>query len=144
MPAQPARGERRGLGGLFFDDLPSEPAQSAAFDAAPVADAAAFARGLAAAWLPAWAPLTERRRVLPFSDAQRTWQLQRRGRYLEFNLLYDRGVKFGLDGGRIEAIMVSAPPLIRWDYNVQPAPGSPEAALLAELTGEPRDWADMA
>ena len=144
VAAQPARGERRGLGGLFFDDVPSEPAASALFDAAPVADAAAFARDLAAAWLPAWAPLTERRRRLPYSDAQRTWQLQRRGRYLEFNLLYDRGVKFGLDGGRIEAIMVSAPPLIRWDYNVVPAPGSPEAALLAELTGEPRDWADMA
>jgi coproporphyrinogen III oxidase len=132
------------LGGLFFDDVPAEPAQSAANTAAPVADAAAFAQGLAAAWLPAWAPICERRRGLPFDDAQRRWQLQRRGRYLEFNLLYDRGVRFGLDGGRIEAIMVSAPPLIRWDYNAVPQEGSAEAELLAELTGEPRSWADMA
>ena len=76
----------------------------------------------------------------PFTEAQRTWQLQRRGRYLEFNLLYDRGVRFGLDGGRFESVMVSAPPLIRWDYDVVPPPGSEEARLV-EVLRSPRAWA---
>lgn len=81
----------------------------------------------------------ERRRSMPFTPEQRDWQLLRRGRYLEFNLLYDRGVKFGLDGGRVESIMVSAPPLIAWRYNVQPQPGSEEEKLVAALKA-PRDW----
>jgi len=76
---------------------------------------------------------------MPFTPEQRDWQLLRRGRYLEFNLLYDRGVKFGLDGGRVESIMVSAPPLIAWRYNVQPQPGSEEEKLVAALKA-PRDW----
>lgn len=90
--------------------------------------------------LPSWAPIVERRRGLGFTEEQRAWQLLRRGRYLEFNLLYDRGVKFGLDGGRVESIMVSAPPLIAWRYNVQPEPGSEEERLVAALR-QPREWA---
>jgi coproporphyrinogen III oxidase len=105
-------------------------------------DAEAFARAVAAGWHAAWAPICEARRALPHGERQRTWQLQRRGRYLEFNLLYDRGVRFGLDGGRMESIMVSAPPLIRWDYDAQP-PGEEEAALVALLAGAPREWAPL-
>jgi coproporphyrinogen III oxidase len=90
-------------------------------------------------WVHAYAPIIERRRKTPFTEAQRTWQLQCRGRYLEFNLLYDRGVRFGLDAGRFESIMVSAPPLIRWDYNVTPEPASPEEDTLQVLRN-PRDW----
>lgn len=91
--------------------------------------------------LPSWKPIVERRRHQSFTDAQRQWQLLRRGRYLEFNLLYDRGVKFGLEGGRIESIMVSAPPLIAWKYNVLPDASSPEGALQALLSGNPKEWA---
>ena len=76
---------------------------------------------------------------MEYSEHQRQWQLLRRGRYLEFNLLYDRGVKFGLNG-RIESVMVSAPPLIAWNYNVQPDAGSPEEELV-QILQKPRDWA---
>lgn len=79
---------------------------------------------------------------MKFTDQQRQWQLLRRGRYLEFNLLYDRGVKFGLSGGRLESIMVSAPPLVAWRYNVVPEDGSAEAELLSVLE-KPVDWASM-
>ncbi len=84
-------------------------------------------------------PAVERHIGSPFSAEQRNWQLLRRGRYLEFNLLYDRGVKFGLDGGRMESIMVSAPPLIAWRYNVTPAAGSEEERLLRVLQ-QPQEW----
>ena len=76
---------------------------------------------------------------MSFTDEKRQWQLLRRGRYLEFNLLYDRGVKFGLSGGRLESIMVSAPPLIAWRYNVIPEEGSPEARLVSVLK-QPAEW----
>ena len=82
--------------------------------------------------LPSWMPIVERRREMAVTEEERAWQLLRRGRYLEFNLLYDRGVKFGLEGGRIESIMVSAPPLISWRYNVVPrarVPGGRAARL---------------
>lgn len=127
----PARHEHRGLGGLFFDDLASEECGY---------DAGAFVRSVGDGLLASWRPIVARHRQQPFTQQQRDWQLLRRGRYLEFNLLYDRGVKFGLDGGRVESIMVSAPPLIAWKYNVQPAEGSPEAELVAALQ-KPREWA---
>jgi len=93
--------------------------------------------------LPSWVPIVERRRREAFTQEQRDWQLLRRGRYLEFNLLFDRGVKFGLDGGRVESIMVSAPPLIAWKYNVQPAPGSEEERLV-EVLRSPKQWIQAA
>jgi len=89
--------------------------------------------------IPSWMPIAEKRSANEFTQAHRDWQLLRRGRYLEFNLLYDRGVKFGLEGGRIESIMVSAPPLISWKYNVVPEEESPEADLVALLSA-PKDW----
>lgn len=127
----PARKEHRGLGGLFFDDVDASEAGY---------DVARFVRDVGDGILPSWAPIVERRRGQPFSEAQRQWQLLRRGRYLEFNLLYDRGVKFGLDGGRVESIMVSAPPLIAWRYNVQPEVGSEEERVV-EVLRQPREWA---
>ena len=99
-----------------------------------------FTRAVAGSLLESWQGIVERRRGRPYSEQQRHWQLLRRGRYVEFNLLYDRGVRFGLDSGRIESIMVSAPPLVAWDYDVTPAAGSPEAELLGVLR-EPRSWA---
>ncbi|GLC34581.1 hypothetical protein PLESTB_001245800 [Pleodorina starrii] len=126
----PARKEHRGVGGLFFDDLSSS---EAGFDVE------SFVREVGDGILPSWLSIVARHRDQPFTDAQRQWQLLRRGRYIEFNLLYDRGIKFGLDGGRIESIMVSAPPLIAWKYNVVPEPGSPEDVTLQVLR-QPRSW----
>ena len=126
----PARKEHRGLGGLFFDDLDATDQSY---------DVDQFVRAVGGGILPSWAPIVERRRSTPFTPEQRDWQLVRRGRYLEFNLLYDRGVKFGLDGGRVESIMVSAPPLIAWRYDVTPAPGSEEERLVNALR-TPREW----
>ncbi|GLI64122.1 hypothetical protein VaNZ11_007297 [Volvox africanus] len=126
----PARKEHRGVGGIFFDDLSSA---EAGFDVE------AFVREVGDGILSSWLPIVAHHRGEPFTDAQRQWQLMRRGRYIEFNLLYDRGIKFGLDGGRIESIMVSAPPLIAWKYNVVPEPGSPEEDLLKVLQ-QPRSW----
>lgn len=126
----PARGEHRGVGGIFFDDLvPGEQEY----------DVEAFVRSVGTGILESWTPIAERRRSMAFSEEQRRWQLLRRGRYVEFNLLYDRGVRFGLDGGRIESVMVSAPPLVAWDYDVRPADGTPEARLL-EVLRQPKEW----
>jgi coproporphyrinogen III oxidase len=135
----PARAEHRGLGGVFFDDFPLGAANADTPAAAAPRDGFAFARALCEAWVPSYAPICEKRRRAEYGERQRTWQLQRRGRYLEFNLLYDRGVRFGLDGGRIESIMVSAPPLVRWDYDVQPEPGSHEARTV-DVLRSPRQW----
>lgn len=98
-----------------------------------------FVRDVGGSILPSWEGIAMERRKEQYGVDERKWQLLRRGRYLEFNLLYDRGVRFGLDGGRVESIMVSAPPLIAWRYNVVPPPGSREAALL-EVLAQPRDW----
>lgn len=126
----PCRKEHRGVGGIFYDDLSSD---DAGFD--PLS----YTRDVGSSMVATWAPIVEKRRSISFTDANRQWQLLRRGRYLEFNLLYDRGVKFGLDGGRIESIMVSAPPLIRWKYNAEPQEGSEEAKMM-EVLRRPRDW----
>lgn len=97
-----------------------------------------FVQKVAEGWLPSWEPIVQRRREMQYEQQQRDWQLLRRGRYLEFNLLYDRGVKFGING-RIESVMVSAPPLIAWKYNVIPEADSPEAKLI-EVLKNPKAW----
>lgn len=124
------RGERRGVGGIFFDDL---------HDRAPE-DLFLFASDCARAFVPAYVPLVKRRKDLPYTDANKRWQALRRGRYVEFNLVYDRGTTFGLrTGGRIESILMSLPLVARWEYDHAPAAGSEEATLLSVLK-EPRDW----
>ncbi len=118
------------MGGLFYDDL-NTPEFEGAF---------AFSRSVAAHFLPAYVPIAERRRDQAYGDREREFQLYRRGRYVEFNLVYDRGTLFGLQsGGRTESILMSLPPLVRWDYDWTPEPGTPEAALYADYL-RPRDW----
>jgi coproporphyrinogen III oxidase len=93
------------------------------------------------AFIPAYMPIVERRMDEPYDEQLRQWQLQRRGRYVEFNLIHDRGTAFGLKtDGRIESIFMSLPPLVRWDYSVQAEPGSPQARLIDVLV-TPREWA---
>ncbi|KAH7432754.1 hypothetical protein KP509_07G038100 [Ceratopteris richardii] len=144
----PARKEHRGIGGIFFDDLESFTVDDHKSENSIMvkekykserAQVFEFVCQLAKGFLPSYLPIVKRKRDLPYGDRERQWQLLRRGRYLEFNLLYDRGVKFGLDGGRIESIMVSAPPLIAWKYNVVPEIGSPEAQMIETLSC-PRIW----
>ena len=127
------RGEARGVGGVFFDDVrPS--------DTHDLEGLFSWWADMARSFLPAYLPIVERRSELAYDEALKRWQLQRRGRYVEFNLLHDRGTLFGLkSGGRIESIFMSLPPLVRWDHAVVPEPGSPEAALLEVLTS-PREW----
>ncbi|MBK9425949.1 MAG: oxygen-dependent coproporphyrinogen oxidase [Gammaproteobacteria bacterium] len=125
------RNEPRGVGGLFFDDL-NEPGFDNSF---------ALARRIGDAYIRAYRPILARRKDLPHGERERQFQLYRRGRYVEFNLVYDRGTLFGLQtGGRTESILMSLPPLVRWDYDWQPEPGTPEAELY-ELYLQPRDWA---
>lgn len=124
------RNEPRGVGGLFFDDL-NDRGFARSFE---------FLRAIGDSYLPAYEPIVERRKDTPYSDAQRQFQLYRRGRYVEFNLVYDRGTLFGLQsGGRAESILMSLPPLVRWDYDWRPEPGSPEAELYEKFL-KPRDW----
>ena len=126
----PHRNEQRGIGGLFFDD----------FDAGGFNNSFAFARAVGAAYLEAYWPILERRQATPYSDRERQFQLYRRGRYVEFNLVYDRGTLFGLQSrGRAESILISMPPSVQWRYDWQPAPGSPEAELYGTFL-QPRDW----
>ena len=124
------RKEARGIGGLFFDDL-----NEWEFD-----KCFAFMRSIGDAFLPAYVPIVERRKDIEYDEQQRQFQLYRRGRYVEFNLVYDRGTLFGLQsGGRTESILMSLPPLVRWQYDWQPEPGTPEAELYEKFL-KPREW----
>lgn len=124
------RDECRGVGGLFFDDL-----NEWGFDRC-----FAFLQSVGNSYVPAYAPIVKKRMNTPFGERERDFQLYRRGRYVEFNLVYDRGTLFGLQsGGRTESILMSLPPLVKWRYNWQPDPGSAEAKLYTDFL-PPRDW----
>lgn len=124
------RNEPRGVGGLFFDDW-----HEGGFD-----QAFGLMRSVGDHFLPAYAPIVERRGAMPYGEREREWQALRRGRYVEFNLVWDRGTLFGLQsGGRTESILMSMPPRVAWRYRHEPAPGSPEADLLERFL-KVRDW----
>ncbi|MEM1157139.1 MAG: oxygen-dependent coproporphyrinogen oxidase [Verrucomicrobiota bacterium] len=128
------RNETRGVGGIFFDD----------FNTGGFEDCFRLIQSVAQAFYPAYADIVDRRRDMDFGDAQRRFQLMRRGRYVEFNLVYDRGTLFGLQsGGRTESILMSLPLLARWEYNWHPEPGSPEAELYDDFL-RPRNWLSLA
>jgi coproporphyrinogen III oxidase len=123
------RNETRGIGGVFFDDL-NAPGFDASF---------ALTRSVGDAFLDAYMPIVERRRAMPYGETERGFQAYRRGRYVEFNLVFDRGTLFGLQsGGRTESILLSMPPMAQWRYDWTPTAGSAEAALSDYL--KPRDW----
>ncbi|KQQ83782.1 coproporphyrinogen III oxidase [Xanthomonas sp. Leaf131] len=122
------RNETRGVGGLFFDDLDKDFERDFAYQ-----------RAVGDGFLDAYLPIVERRKDTPYGEREREFQLYRRGRYVEFNLVYDRGTLFGLQsGGRAESILMSLPPRVRWEYGFAPEPGSAEARLMDYLV--PRDW----
>ncbi|AOS96397.1 Coproporphyrinogen-III oxidase, aerobic [Microbulbifer aggregans] len=124
------RDEARGVGGLFFDDY-----HEGGFD-----NSFALMRAIGDSYLDAYLPIVQRRRGMEYGERERQFQLYRRGRYVEFNLVYDRGTLFGLQsGGRTESILMSLPPLVRWQYDWQPEPGSAEAKLYRDFL-PPRDW----
>ena len=124
------RQEQRGIGGLFFDDL----------NEWGFARCRAFMQSVGRHFLPAYLPIVARRRATPYGERERDFQLYRRGRYVEFNLVYDRGTVFGLQtGGRTESILMSLPPLVKWRYNWQPEAGTPEGELYTRYL-TPRDW----
>ena len=124
------RSEPRGIGGIFFDDL-SERGFDFCFD---------VTRSVGDHFLPAYVPVLERRRSNPYGERERDFQAYRRGRYVEFNLVYDRGTLFGLQsGGRAESILMSLPPLVKWRYDWKPSPSSEEDRLYREFL-RPRDW----
>lgn len=124
------RDEQRGIGGLFFDDL-NEWGFEKCFD---------FLKSVGNSFIDAYQPIISRRKGLPFSEKQKDFQLYRRGRYVEYNLVYDRGTLFGLQsGGRTESILMSMPPLVKWKYNWRPKEDSPEAKLY-DYYLKPRDW----
>ena len=115
---------------LFFDDL-----NSPDFDTA-----FGFMQSVGNHYLPAYLPIVERRKETPYGETERSFQLYRRGRYVEFNLVYDRGTLFGLQsGGRTESILMSLPPVVNWKYNYHPEPGTPEAELY-DIYLKPKDW----
>lgn len=124
------RGEQRGIGGIFFDDV-----AELGFDGG-----FALIRSVGDAFLDAYLPILQRRKDMPHGERERAFQLYRRGRYVEFNLVWDRGTHFGLQsGGRTESILLSMPPLCSWSYQHRPAPGTPEAELDAVFL-RPREW----
>ncbi|OAJ35178.1 oxygen-dependent coproporphyrinogen oxidase [Piscirickettsia salmonis] len=124
------RNEARGIGGLFFDEL-----NAWGFD-----QCFAFLQDIGHAYTQAYLPIVARRQHTPYTAAEKQFQKYRRGRYVEFNLVYDRGTLFGLQtGGRTESILMSLPPEVCWDYNWDPQPGSKEAALYSHYL-KPRDW----
>jgi coproporphyrinogen III oxidase len=126
----PHRGEPRGVGGLFYDDL-NEWGFEKSFD---------FMQAVGDSFLKAYVPIVLNNKDRDYGERERQWQLYRRGRYVEFNLVFDRGTLFGLQSnGRTEAILMSLPPLVRWDYGVTPEPGTPEAELL-DYYLKPKDW----
>jgi coproporphyrinogen III oxidase len=126
------RREPRGVGGIFYDDL-AEGGFERCF---------ALTRAVGEQFLPAYGPILSRRKDLPFGERERDFQCYRRGRYVEFNLVWDRGTLFGLQSnGRTEAILMSLPPLVKWRYDWQPAPASPEERLYTDFL-VPRNWAD--
>lgn len=124
------RNEQRGIGGLFFDDL-NEGGFERCFK---------LMKSVGDHYIPAYEPIIERRKNLPYTEKERDFQLYRRGRYVEFNLVYDRGTLFGLQtGGRTESILMSLPPQVKWRYNWSPEPGSAERELYDEFL-QPKDW----
>jgi coproporphyrinogen III oxidase len=124
------RHEARGIGGLFFDDL----------NVWGFETCFSFIRSVGDHYIKAYLPIVQRRKQLTYGHRERDFQLYRRGRYVEFNLIYDRGTLFGLQsGGRTESILMSLPPLVRWEYNWHPEPGSKEEKLYREFL-QPRDW----
>jgi coproporphyrinogen III oxidase len=124
------RNEPRGIGGLFYDDL-----NEGGFDRC-----FALTRSVADHYLPAYLPIVQRRKATPYGEREVAFQRYRRGRYVEFNLVYDRGTLFGLQsGGRTESILMSLPPQVAWRYDWRPAPGTPEAELY-DVFLTPRDW----
>jgi coproporphyrinogen III oxidase len=128
------RGEPRGIGGVFFDDF-SELGADGSF---------AMTRAVGDAFLDAYLPIVQRRRSMAFGERERDFQTYRRGRYVEFNLVFDRGTLFGLQsGGRTESILMSMPPVVTWRYDWQPEAGTPEARLYSDFL-RPRDWAGEA
>lgn len=126
-------GERRGIGGIFYDHQRPDDKHDVPFWMD-------FGRACGDAFIPAYIPIVEKRKHLPYTEANKHWQEIRRGRYTEFNLVHDRGTLFGLKtNGRIESILMSLPPTVRFEYNYQPEPGSPEADLLNACL-HPREW----
>ena len=124
------RQEARGIGGIFFDD----------FNDGGFERGFALMRAVGDAFIPAYRPIVQRRRGLAYGERERDFQAYRRGRYVEFNLVWDRGTHFGLHGdGRTESILMSMPPIVKWRYDWKPEPGTPEAALYTDFL-PPRDW----
>ncbi len=124
------RNEPRGIGGVFFDD----------FSELGFEQSLGMLRAVGDAFLPAYLPIVGRRRDTPYGERERDFQAYRRGRYVEFNLVWDRGTLFGLQsGGRTESILMSLPPIVKWRYDWRPEPGTPEARLYSDFL-RPRDW----
>lgn len=134
------RNETRGVGGLFFDDLNNDAIQLAGMKQGDFEHCFAFMRSVGDHYIDAYRPIVARRKDTAFGERERDFQLYRRGRYVEFNLVFDRGTLFGLQsGGRTESILMSLPPLVKWRYNWSPDAGSPEAELYDTYL-KPQDW----